>query len=353
MQALLLVLRNYLFQILYAGVGVILAAGTILTGRHMLPETDERLYEDALSIGLEMDTLGFQGYRPEKYKVRIFDGTYDFVLYDGNMTRENAAFPALAATAQEVDGEMQVIVPVYDSLKNLIDIVDTAEGAAHGETSFQMGLYTGEDHIATIWHELFHAWQSDHGFDEARIQPWADPDTGCSRNFWSRALGWWLVALADTISLMNEQIYEQYRELQELLRESVKGLLPYRDPADGLIHQVIDRADVPGNYTEASGSVMAADAILKGVRIGTLMKEKYLAPGRELFESVVENKLRDDGDGIVRLQDICHVGGLGPGNKRDGSVEYYLSEPISADDAKGVGPFMMAYAEYLMAFHHA
>ena len=192
-----------------------------------------------------------------------------------------------------------------------------------------------------------------HGFDEARIQPWADPDTGCSRNFWSRALGWWLVALADTISLMNEQIYEQYRELQELLRESVKGLLPYRDPADGLIHQVIDRADVPGNYTEASGSVMAAAAILKGVRIGTLMKEKYLAPGRELFESVVENKLRDDGDGIVRLQDICHVGGLGPGNKRDGSVEYYLSEPISADDAKGVGPFMMAYAEYLMAFHHA
>lgn len=167
MQALLLVLRNHLFKIFYAGVGVILAAGTILTGRHVLPETDERLYEDALSIGVEMDTLGFQGYRPEKYKVRIFDGTYDFVLYDGNMTRENAAFPALAATAQEVDGEMQVIVPVYDSLKNLIDIVDTAEGAAHGETSFQTGLYTSEAHIATIWHEVFHAWQSDHGFDEA------------------------------------------------------------------------------------------------------------------------------------------------------------------------------------------
>jgi unsaturated rhamnogalacturonyl hydrolase len=50
---------------------------------------------------------------------------------------------------------------------------------------------------------------------------------------------------------------------------------------------------------------------------------------------------------VVRFQDICHVGGLGPGNKRDGSVAYYLSEPISADDAKGVGPFMMAYSEYL------
>jgi unsaturated rhamnogalacturonyl hydrolase len=66
-----------------------------------------------------------------------------------------------------------------------------------------------------------------------------------------------------------------------------------------------------------------------------------------MFESCVDNKLRPDDKGVMRFQDICHVGGLGPGNKRDGSVAYYLSEPISADDAKGVGPFMMAYSEYL------
>jgi len=34
-------------------------------------------------------------------------------------------------------------------------------------------------------------------------------------------------------------------------------------------------------------------------------------------------------------------------DKRDGSIAYYLSEPVVEDDAKGVGPFMMAYAEYL------
>ena len=186
-----------------------------------------------------------------------------------------------------------------------------------------------------------------HGFDEARIQPWADPVTGCSKNFWSRAMGWWMVALADTIDVMNAQIYEQYRELQDLLRETVKGILPYRAKKDGLIYQVIDRADVEGNYTEASGSVMTAAAILKGVRIGTLLPEKYLTPGREIFESVCANKLRKSDDGTLKLQDICHVAGLGPGEKRDGSVAYYLSEPLSADDAKGVGPFMMAYAEYL------
>ncbi|HBB60962.1 MAG TPA: glycosyl hydrolase family 88 [Lachnospiraceae bacterium] len=186
-----------------------------------------------------------------------------------------------------------------------------------------------------------------HGFDEARIQPWADRQTGCSENFWSRACGWWLMALVDTMEVMNPQIYEHYRELQDLFREAVHGLLPYRDREDGLIHQVIDRADVKGNYTETSGSVMAAAALMKGVRQGTLNPEKYLPAGREMFESVCENKLRESADGVTRLQDICHVGGLGPGEKRDGSVGYYLSEPISADDAKGVGPFMMAYAEYL------
>ncbi len=43
------------------------------------------------------------------------------------------------------------------------------------------------------------------------------------------------------------------------------------------------------------------------------------------------------------------MAGLGPENRRewDGSVAYYLSERIVDDDPKGVGPFMMAYAQYL------
>ncbi len=186
-----------------------------------------------------------------------------------------------------------------------------------------------------------------HGFDEARVQPWADPVTGCSSNFWSRAYGWWLIALVDTLEAMNVQIYEHYARLKELLREAVGSLLKYRSNEDGLIYQVIDKGELEGNYTESSGSVMAAAAIMKAVRLGLLLPEKYLPVGKEMFEAVCEKKLRESEDGIVRLQDICHVAGLGPGEKRNGSVEYYLSEPISADDAKGVGPFLMAYAEYL------
>ena len=186
-----------------------------------------------------------------------------------------------------------------------------------------------------------------HGFDEARVQPWADPVTGCSANFWSRAYGWWLIALVDTVEVMNIQVYEHYAALRDLLRLSVKNLLQYRSTKNGLIYQLINREDLAGNYTESSGSVMAAAAIMKGVRLGLLLPEKYLSAGKDMFETVCREKLRAGEDGIVRLQDICHVAGLGPGESRNGSVEYYLSEPISADDAKGVGPFLMAYAEYL------
>jgi unsaturated rhamnogalacturonyl hydrolase len=42
------------------------------------------------------------------------------------------------------------------------------------------------------------------------------------------------------------------------------------------------------------------------------------------------------------------VAGLGPGEERDGSISYYLSEKVVCDDPKGVGAYMMAYAERLL-----
>ena len=94
---------------------------------------------------------------------------------------------------------------------------------------------------------------------------------------------------------------------------------------------------------------MVAYSLMKGVRLGLLDPERYLAPGLKAFRSLVEQKLAQGGDGQWHLNDICLVAGLGPGNKRDGSVAYYLSEKVGPDDAKGVGPFMMAWSEYLRA----
>ena len=49
----------------------------------------------------------------------------------------------------------------------------------------------------------------------------------------------------------------------------------------------------------------------------------------------------------MNLGGICLVAGLGPEDnpRRDGSFEYYMSEPVVENDAKGVGPLLLAYTE--------
>ena len=186
-----------------------------------------------------------------------------------------------------------------------------------------------------------------HAYDEARIQPWADKVTGCSPNFWLRSMGWYLMALVDIMDAMSEEIYEQYRRYGDLLKEAVTGILRYQDQKTKLFYQVIDRADVAENYTETSGSAMIAYAILKGCRMHVLSIEKYAAIGEEVLQALIVQKLLMTNE-EAHLTDICLVAGLGPGEARDGSVDYYLSEPRVSDDSKGVGPFMMAYAQSLL-----
>jgi unsaturated rhamnogalacturonyl hydrolase len=187
-----------------------------------------------------------------------------------------------------------------------------------------------------------------HGYDESRVQPWADPITGCSENFWLRSLGWYAMALVDTVSVCDPQIYEVYAGLVKDFKMLIKGILRYQDEASGLWYQVVDHPEAAGNYLETSGSAMIAYSLLKGCAIGILSEDRYLERGKRIIEALIAQKLVKENGGL-HLTDICSVAGLGPGDKRDGSIAYYLSEKIVSNDAKGVGPFMMAYAQYLMA----
>ncbi len=186
-----------------------------------------------------------------------------------------------------------------------------------------------------------------HGYDEAGIQSWADKKTGVSSNFWLRGMGWYIMALIDTMDQVSKEIFEHYKTLEVLFKECIKGVLPYQDKESKLFYQVIDRADFKNNYLETSGSAMIAYGILKGCSLGALQKEKYQAIGEGIVASLLENKLIEE-DGNLKLKDICSVAGLGPDNTRDGSLLYYLSEPVVCDDQKGAGAFIMAYSRMLM-----
>ena len=187
-----------------------------------------------------------------------------------------------------------------------------------------------------------------HGYDESRQMYWADPETGCSANFWLRAMGWFLVAMVDVLERMDEQLYYEYRSIMAMLKEAVEAMLPFQDPETGMFWQVIDKAGVPGNYLEASGTALFAYAVLKGVRLGYLPK-RFAAYGEKAFYGTCDKYLGVSGDGKLQLSGICLVAGLGGATRRDGSLEYYFSEPVVENDAKGVGPLLLAYTEILAA----
>lgn len=186
-----------------------------------------------------------------------------------------------------------------------------------------------------------------HAYDEYRERIWADPKTGLSPNFWLRSIGWYLMALADCYELASEELYEVKAGLGELLREAVRGILKYQDKKSKLFYQLPALPDQKGNYLETSGSLMVAYAILKGCRLSAFPEDKYEVRGKEIYDAVVEQKLYQAEDGTVHLSGTCAVAGLGPKTERDGSVAYYLSEPVVDDDVKAVGVLMMATAEMI------
>ena len=86
--------------------------------------------------------------------------------------------------------------------------------------------------------------------------------------------------------------------------------------------------------------------MLKGARLGYL-DESFREAGIKAYRGIINNFIREDADGTISLTQCCSVSGLGPESspKRDGSFEYYISEPIRDNDAKGVGPFIWASLE--------
>ena len=115
----------------------------------------------------------------------------------------------------------------------------------------------------------------------------------------------------------------------------------FRDPKTGMWYQVTDKVGVKGNYIESSGSAMFIYSIVKGAQKGYLPKS-YLKTGKKLYTQFVKRFVKNNPDGTISLTDCCAVSGLGGDkNYRDGSYEYYLSEPIRDNDPKTVAPFMM------------
>ncbi|MBN1143335.1 MAG: glycoside hydrolase family 88 protein [Bacteroidales bacterium] len=184
---------------------------------------------------------------------------------------------------------------------------------------------------------LYHAW------DESRSQRWCNPETGQSKYPWSRAMGWYTMAIVDVLDYLPEN-HPERDSIIAILRNTCEALLKVRDPKTGLWYQVLNQGDREGNYIEGSGSSMFTYVFARGANKGYLDK-KFLDVANATFDSIVKELITMDDKGIVTMRNICGGCGLGGNPYRDGSYEYYINEKRVDNDSKGVAPFILAAIE--------
>ncbi|MEO7925073.1 MAG: glycoside hydrolase family 88 protein [Chitinophagaceae bacterium] len=188
---------------------------------------------------------------------------------------------------------------------------------------------------------LYHAW------DESKQMKWANPTTGLSPLFWARAMGWYATALVDALEFFPAD-HPQRKTLIDILGRLVTAVEKQQDKETGLWKDILNYTG-PGkekNYFEASASSQFVYAIAKGVRKGWLPASK-LSIARKGYAGIVKKFIKVE-NGQTNLHGTVKVSGLGGNPFRDGSFEYYMSEPVIVNDPKGIGAFLLASNEIEM-----
>src|SRR2546423_3658102 len=90
-----------------------------------------------------------------------------------------------------------------------------------------------------------------HGWDESKEQQWANKTTGASPSFWARAMGWYAMALVDTLPYSPEDPPGRAK-LLAILNRLATAAANVQDPQAGLWYEVMDKPKAPGNYFESS-----------------------------------------------------------------------------------------------------
>jgi len=182
-----------------------------------------------------------------------------------------------------------------------------------------------------------------HCYDETKSMQWADKETGRSPNVWLRSVGWLGMASCDVYEIFKgNDLFKKTSYLKGFLNKVLNSLKGKEDEKTGLYYDLPLLKDVEGNYVETSGSLMFAYSYLKGARL-KMIDFKKEEIGINMLSSVIDNYLTE-----TELKNVCRVSGL-DNKKRNGTVEYYLSEEVCSNDTKAVGPLMMAYSEYIRA----
>ncbi|MFI1772017.1 glycoside hydrolase family 88/105 protein [Thalassobellus citreus] len=308
-------------------------------------------YEKGYADDLIDSTGTIHGYKMEKYNIdNINAGKILFFLYE--KTKDERYLTAIKTLRKQLDSHPRTkskglwhkkiypnqmwldglymgqpfyarYISEYEDGKNFDDVVHQFDLSYKQTLDEKTGL-------------LYHAW------DESKKMGWADKVTGKSPNFWSRSLGWYVMALVDVLDYLPED-HPKRDNLIGYLNDLSTALVKVQD-STGIWYQIPDLADREGNYLESSGTAMFAYAFAKGVNKGYL-PESFKGAANKAFDGLIKELVKVDEDGEIHLTQTCKGAGLGGNPYRDGSFEYYIGEAKRVNNLHGTGPFILAALE--------
>jgi unsaturated rhamnogalacturonyl hydrolase len=174
-----------------------------------------------------------------------------------------------------------------------------------------------------------------HGWDETRSRPWANKETGTSPEFWGRAIGWYVMAMADIMDLLPKN-HSGHTEVLPIFQSLCQSLLRYQDHDTGMWYQIVDKPSAPKNYVETSCTLMYAYAMARGAQRGWLAPE-YLEHARRATRGVLNRMVDLLPGNRMDIRGTVQVGSLGG---EGGFYDYYVSVPVVTNDQKSLGAFM-------------
>jgi unsaturated rhamnogalacturonyl hydrolase len=188
-----------------------------------------------------------------------------------------------------------------------------------------------------------------HGWDESHQASWSNRNTGTSPNLWARGMGWYLMALVDTLPYVPERD-PHYAVLLAMLYRAAEAVERAQDPHSSLWYQILNKPGEKGNYIESSSVFMFTYAFAKGARLGYLHKP-YGASAARAWKAARLRFIDTTVPGEAQITGtVTHIA-LGASPADDGTDDYYLHAPVVDDDPKGVGAFLLAGSEMELLRH--
>ena len=172
-------------------------------------------------------------------------------------------------------------------------------------------------------------WVSDNMYNSSRklFYHAADSASSNSGTFWLRSIGWYAAAIVDIMDHMEGQNLET---MKKQLVKLVDGMRACQNSSNGMWLNNMAASQSSTNPYETSGTALTCYAVMKAVNKGWL-DESYADMAILAFNGICREKLSNN-----NLTDICFKGAPGSSNST-----FYDNE------GKGLGPFIMFYAEML------